>query len=117
MVRQGYLDKIKTNFTAPTGTQVPNNNKRPRGSMDNNEKENKENYKWRWGARALAEIGEAGMVEFITAFMVEKHDLIEEVEDDEDGAPGNAARYQERKRDEATAMRKSILKASMTSAD
>jgi hypothetical protein len=105
---------IKTNVPAPSSSQAAPNKKRQRGAAGN-DKENKENHNWRWGARSIEEIGEDGIVEFITAFMVDKHDLIEEVEDDSDGTPGgNAARYQQRKADEAEAMKKSIMKAAMT---
>jgi MAGE family len=107
MVRQGYLDKIKS--SAP-GSQVPKN-KRPRGSTGN---ENKENHSWKWGLRAIEEIGEEGIMDFITTFMVEKHELIEVVEDCEDGSLDNAAHYHARKEEEATAMKRSIMKAALT---
>jgi len=119
MVRQGYLDRIKSGAPGAIGSQAPNapNKKRARGSLANDD-ENKDNFNWRWGPRAMVEFSEEGMVDFITGIMVEKHDLIEEVEEeDEEGTPGNAARYHQRKADEAAAMKKSILKAAMTQVD
>ena len=82
-----------------------------------NDPENKDNYNWRWGARSIEEIGEESIADFITAFMVEKHELIEDIEDNEDGTPGNGASYLARKMEEAATMKKSILKAAMTQTD
>jgi len=106
MVKQGYLDKITTN--APLATK----NKRARGGTSG-DPENKENYIWRWGARAIEEFDEESIVNFIIAFMVDKHDLIEEEEEDENSTPGNGAKYLARKEEEVAAMRRSILKAAM----
>jgi len=117
MVKQGYLDKIKAIAPAPSGSQAPNkpsNSKRPRNTHANAQEKN-DAFNWRWGARALAELGEKAIVEFLTSFMVDKKELIgEDEEDEEGGTPGNVARYRERRKEEAENMRKSIIKAAGT---
>jgi hypothetical protein len=107
MVRQGYLDKIKKTVAAPSGSQAGNKNKRGRASKGDQQDSN-DSYSWKWGPRAFAEFGESGIVDFVTAFMVEKNELLEQAVEDEEGG---REKYQQKRKEEAVVMKKSILKA------
>jgi len=107
MVRQGYLDKIKKAVAAPSGSQAVNKNKRGRASKGDKQDSN-DSFSWKWGARAYAEFGENGIVDFLTTFMVEKSELIEQAVTEDEGAREG---YQQKRKEEAEAMRKSIFKA------
>lgn len=60
LVKQSYLEKQKAN----AGPQ-----KRARGGGAVVGEDGESNYEWKWGSRAIAEIGEEGIGEFIVDFM------------------------------------------------
>jgi len=116
MVRQGYLDKSKK-VIAPSGSQAANKNKRARAGKGK-EQDGNESYNWKWGPRAFVEFGEGAIVDFLTAYMVEKNELLEQaVEEEEDGTPEVYQERRERRREEAETMKRSIMKAAMTPMD
>ena len=69
LVRQGYLDKLKTGSGAP-GPGAGAKRGRPSGRGGGEEGEF--NLEWRWGERAQAEISEKGICDFMVEFMVER---------------------------------------------
>jgi melanoma-associated antigen len=69
LIRQGYLDRIKTGSGAPgpgAGT------KRGRAAARGEAEEGEFNLEWRWGERAQVEISERGVCDFMVEFMVER---------------------------------------------
>ena len=69
LVRQGYLDRLKTGSGAP-GSGAGAKRGRPSGRGGGEEGEF--NLEWRWGERAQMEISEKGVCDFIVEFMVER---------------------------------------------
>jgi hypothetical protein len=67
--RQSYLDRFKTSFGGQSQAPAATQGKR-RGRADDADREDANNsYEWKWGSRALAEIGEVAVVSFISQFM------------------------------------------------
>lgn len=78
-IRQGYLDRLRIGDAKAGG-----NKKRGRGptaSQRNGGEEEGVTWEWKWGPRATAEVGEAGIAHFIAEFMVDSS-LAGEDEDD-----------------------------------
>ena len=64
LVKQSYLDKQKINQGSNTGPQ-----KRGRASAAAIGEDTDASYEWKWGNRAIAEIGEQGIASFVVEFM------------------------------------------------
>ena len=68
LIRQGYLDRLKTGSGAP-GLGAGSKRARPSGKGG---EEGEFNLEWKWGERAQAEISEKGICDFMVEFMVER---------------------------------------------
>jgi melanoma-associated antigen len=95
-IKLGYLEKLKD--AVPGVTQ---GNKRGRGKAASSDPDAE--YTWKWGGRALAEIGEAAVVEFMTSILVDGSFALDEDEEE--------AVVEEKREKESDIMRKSITKA------
>jgi len=89
-VRQGYLDRQRVGEPgkgkrarggAPAASQVPNGNAT-----------NEEQWEWRWGPRAHAEVSEKAMARFVAEFMVDMELKGAAAESDEDAEDEDAGR-------------------------
>ncbi|KAF8581159.1 hypothetical protein K439DRAFT_1392966 [Ramaria rubella] len=87
LVKQLYLDKQKTSLASTQGGQ-----KRGRGAADDGDA----SYEWKWGTRAIAEIGEKGIGGFVVDFMegIERERENRKAEDEE-GVQGHGKRERE----------------------
>jgi melanoma-associated antigen len=95
--RSGYLDKQKSTLIGSTGgassSQAPGGRGRKR-TADNDDGDGAvmEEFEWKWGSRAIAEINEAGVAAFVRDFMGARFG---EREDEEAEGGGGAARRRE----------------------
>ncbi|KAH9917722.1 MAGE family-domain-containing protein [Fomitopsis serialis] len=89
-VRQGYLDRQRVGEPGkgkrgrggvPAASQVPNGNAT-----------NEEQWEWRWGPRAHAEVSEKAMARFVAEFMVDMELKGAAAESDEDAEDEDAGR-------------------------
>lgn len=92
LVKQSYLDKQKTSLASTHGGQ-----KRARGGgIVSGADDGDTSFEWKWGTRAIAEIGEEGIGTFVVDFM----DGIERERannGEEDGTRGNSRQERERR--------------------
>ncbi|KIJ53414.1 hypothetical protein M422DRAFT_202312 [Sphaerobolus stellatus SS14] len=109
LTKQGYLDRQKIN----NGTQGPQ--KRGRTSAATLGEDSDANYEWKWGTRALAEIGEAGIRDFTVAFMdgIDKNRRGEEGEEepDEEETEKQAADRLKREQEKSEKQREKLVTA------
>lgn len=92
LIRQGYLDREQISGKG-NGTK-----KRARGVTSTQARggeDDTEDWEWRWGPRAMTEVGEVGVAKFIAEFMAQRMPL--EAED----AEGDAKKVQIEKRVDA----------------
>ena len=90
LVKQSYLDKQKTSLASTQGGQ-----KRARGGgVVAGGEDGDASFEWKWGSRAIAEIGEEGVGAFVVDFMhgIERE---RETKREEDGARGNSRKERE----------------------
>jgi melanoma-associated antigen len=91
LVKQNYLDKQKTSLASTQGAQKRGRGGGVLGGAD----EGDASFEWKWGTRAIAEIGEEGVGSFVVDFM----DGIERERGDrraeEDGARGSSRQERE----------------------
>ena len=86
----------------------PGGNKRMRATQAPRDDENStQMYEWRWGPRAVCEVGEQKIAEFIAEFMVDGGDA----DDEEDNNRGNRNRRQAAKEEKVKKMVTGIEKA------
>ena len=89
LVRQSYLDCRKLGDGKPGAAGGAKKRGRGPGAsqMPRNGAEDEENqYEWRWGSRAFAEVGEVAIAQFVAEFMVLRGRVGEgEGDDDENG--------------------------------
>ena len=116
LIKQNYLDKVKVQTAIPSATQQPASNKRGRTSKGG-DGDGDSSFIWKWGSRALAEIGETKVADFVASFMLERPVVLESSEEDEgeddaneEGEASGSTRTKARTNDAAT-MKKSIAKA------
>ena len=117
LVKQSYLEKVKVQTAMPSATQQPASNKRGRASKGG-DGDGDSSFIWKWGSRALAEIGETKVADFVASFMLERPVVLESSEEDDEGEDGaneggqasGSVRAKTRTNDAAT-MKKSIAKA------
>ena len=64
LVRQGYLERTRTG-SGPKHGRAPGPTQAAAG-------EDGEGWEWRWGARALCEVGEVAVARFVAEFMVDR---------------------------------------------
>lgn len=79
-IRQGYLDRQRV------GEAKGAQKKRGRGPTATQGGNNDDSivFEWRWGPRAMAEVGEQDIARFVTEFMVERTRGDADVEDDDE---------------------------------
>lgn len=95
LVKQNYLDKQKSSLASTQGAQ-----KRVRsGGTVGGTDEGDASFEWKWGTRAIAEIGEEGVGKFVVDFMddIERERANRRAE--EEGARGNSRQERERWKD------------------
>ena len=90
--RQGYLERHRIGDAKSTTSK-----KRSRGGAGGGEEEG-ETYEWRWGPRAMAEVGEMGVARFVAEFMVDSSMVGGEDGEDGDGEGGEGEREEKRKK-------------------
>ncbi|PSR84216.1 hypothetical protein PHLCEN_2v5504 [Hermanssonia centrifuga] len=78
-IRQGYLDRQRVGELKGAGK------KRGRAAVGTQAGDDNANaWEWRWGSRAMSEVGEVDIARFITDFMVERERAEAGGEDEED---------------------------------
>ncbi|KAI0089714.1 MAGE family-domain-containing protein [Irpex rosettiformis] len=108
--RQGYLERRRVGEVKPgskkRGRGPPGGTQRPGGGNDENEGDT---WEWKWGMRAMAEVGEVGVARFVAEFMVDGSMVGagEEEEEEEDAEAG-----EERRRRKVETMMKGVERAS-----
>lgn len=104
--RQGFLDRTKIGGAATAG------NKRGRGGQSQSQARSDEGdgeaFEWRWGPRAMAEVGEMGIGKFVADFLEERMREADFEDDDED-MDERAAQKARQKREEQSAKRMEAL--------
>lgn len=104
--RQGFIERL----VIGDGKQgkAKGGNKRIRATQADEDDGNR--YEWRWGNRALCEVGETAIAKFVAEFMVGD---VENDEDDEDEAPARrgAARRKAAGDDKLTKMMAGVERA------
>ncbi|KAH6901497.1 MAGE family-domain-containing protein [Coprinopsis sp. MPI-PUGE-AT-0042] len=78
LIKQNYLERRATGDTGRTG-----GGKRGRATQTQRRDDDdgaREMYEWRWGTRAMCEVGEEAIARFVTEFMVEGSDGDEEAQ-------------------------------------
>ncbi|EJF59467.1 hypothetical protein DICSQDRAFT_172060 [Dichomitus squalens LYAD-421 SS1] len=98
LTRQGYLEKLHVGTAAAVkgGQKRARATQAPTGGDDHLHA-----FEWRWGARALTEVGERGIAQFVAEFMESQPGHGEE-EDEEEDAVGAG-------RDEGTQRRVQVI--------
>ena len=76
-MRLGYLEKLKVGTAAGKG-----GTKRARATQAAAADDNLQAFEWRWGPRALGEIGERAIAQFIAEFMAGQPGQEEDGEED-----------------------------------
>lgn len=102
LIKQSYLEKQKANATGSQGGQ-----KRMRGGAAVGGDNNEYNLEWKWGSRAIAEIGEEGIGGFIVDFMHHIETMRRSSEDGDEAVDGGSAVHME----QAEKTRDKLLKA------
>lgn len=81
LIRQGYLDRERIGEKKPGGTKrgrVPIASQTQEGDASGS------TWEWKWGPRSVAEIGEVGIAQFVSEFMVQRRtEAVQEDEEDE----------------------------------
>ncbi|EPQ53113.1 MAGE-domain-containing protein [Gloeophyllum trabeum ATCC 11539] len=103
LVRQGYLDRQRVGENAQKG------GKRGRAPATQAGEDNAA-IEWRWGTRALSEVGEVGIARFVAEFMVERQ-VEDEEEDGEEDNERRARKREQENRKKVEAMVKGIKRA------
>ncbi|KAI0052835.1 MAGE-domain-containing protein [Auriscalpium vulgare] len=95
LVRQGYLDCVR--LGGPKGAK---GTKRARAGADDADGASSE---WRWGPRAAAEVGEAGVARFVAEFMADRMggEAADGGESDDDMDAGQRRRVEKKRKEEA----------------
>lgn len=115
--RQGYLLHLEVGGAGKAGA-----GKRARGGAGASQHPNGEagadakQFEWRWGPRAIAEIGEQAVARFVADFMVERRQEVLEVSSDEDEGLGRRRERGRGGRDNAEARMEKMLKGIETAA-
>jgi hypothetical protein len=100
--RQGFLERGKVGDTGAAKKA----GKRARGGAADDDGAQ---FEWRWGPRAHAEVGEAGVGRFVAEFMAERAAAEDEDEDEDEQEAGDRAR-RERERHRANEMEVRVAK-------
>ena len=81
--RQGYLEKARVG----AGGKGKGPGKRARATQAAADDEHLQAFEWRWGPRALSELGEQGLARFVAEFMAVPPGADAEGDEDAVGAP------------------------------
>ncbi|GJJ14141.1 hypothetical protein Clacol_008400 [Clathrus columnatus] len=100
LVKQSYLERQKVN-AAPQGGQ-----KRTRTGINICGEDGESNFEWKWGSRAIAEVGEEGIGDFVIDFMENIEELRKPSEDAD-----SAAENDDREIEQVGKRRDKLLKA------
>ena len=92
LLKQSYLDKQKTLLAS---TQGGGGQKRARGGVVGGD-DGDASFEWKWGTRAIAEIGEEGVGAFVIGFMEGIEREREGRRADEEGVGGSGKKEKER---------------------
>lgn len=93
LLKQSYLDKQKTSLASAQG----GGQKRARGGAAAGGGEDGDtSFEWKWGTRAIAEIGEEGVGAFVADFMESIERERESRRADEEGAGGSGRQQREK---------------------
>lgn len=105
--RQGFLDKTKIGGGAGAG------NKRGRGGQSQSQAHDDDGqaaFEWRWGPRAMAEVGELGIGKFVADFLDERMREAEAEEDDEEVDERAAKKARQKREEQATKRMEALVK-------
>ncbi|THH12950.1 hypothetical protein EW146_g7217 [Bondarzewia mesenterica] len=108
LTRQGYLDRSRLG--------APKNNKRGRmtqsqmPSQHDGSDSGESTWEWRWGARAMTEIGEAAVAKFVAEFMAERMGTDDAGSDDDEENGEVARKNAKKRRDEANNRLNALMK-------
>lgn len=86
--RQGYLERHRIGDTKGAKKRV----RMPAASQRNNNEEEMNMFEWRWGPRAMAEVGEVNIAKNVAQFMVETSQL---GDDDEEMSEASRLKFME----------------------
>lgn len=103
--RLGFLDRTKV------GGASANGNKRGRGGQSQSQVNNEDEgdaFEWRWGPRAMTEVGEMGIGKFVADFL-EERTREAEAEDEDDEMDERQARKARQKGEEQSTKRMEAL--------
>ncbi|CAL1701870.1 unnamed protein product [Somion occarium] len=88
LIRQGYLDRRKIGEQKGAAGGKKRGRAAPSAQAANGD-DDSNTFEWRWGPRAMSEIGEVGIAQFVAAFMVQRRGNVDD--DDDEGDREDAA--------------------------
>ncbi|KAI0942216.1 hypothetical protein AcW1_002900 [Taiwanofungus camphoratus] len=90
LVRQGYLDRHHVGEAKGAGGK---RGRAPAASQAPTADDGASSWEWRWGPRAMSEVGEKSIAQFVAEFMVER--AMGQNDEDEDGERGARRREED----------------------
>ncbi|KAH9850455.1 MAGE family-domain-containing protein [Lenzites betulinus] len=87
LTRQGYLEKHRVGNTRAGGGTKRGRASQPANANAANDDGTLAAYEWRWGPRAMAEVGERAVAQFVAEFMAVRAGGEDDADEDAVGAP------------------------------
>ncbi|KDQ58128.1 hypothetical protein JAAARDRAFT_257770 [Jaapia argillacea MUCL 33604] len=98
LTRQGYLDRFSTSASKSKPSATQTGAKRLRGTQGGGGDGEGASFEWKWGPRAMSEVGELGVAKFVLEFIAERSVVAENGEDGGEGERSGRRRKEEIKK-------------------